>query len=363
MKFKQFFGLIAISITSLLFSNVVNLANASDQLKVGVFYYPGWRDNTLSNKSKFPWDYIKPYPERTPLIGYYGEDDDNVMTTQLTQMQQSGIDYVIFDWYWHDKYKVLKPYALQSYRASDQSQSVKFAIMWANHYGYPVTLETFDEMVHQWAVLVSDRRYFQVNDQPVIYIFYLKLLEELATNVGLSIDSYLRLAKDKIYNETGKNVLFYVGASGNSSITKKYLSSTEIDGFFAYNHHGPATFIYSAGNAASHSYDELDAGYRDQWSWFIKNSNKKYAVPTTSGWNDRPWGGSSDPLHDDSYSDTESFRAHIHAAKTFSLTNMSLTSGMVNICCWNEYGEGSYIEPTVLDQGEYLQVVSDVFKE
>jgi hypothetical protein len=31
------------------------------------------------------------------------------------------------------------------------------------------------------------------------------------------------------------------------------------------------------------------------------------------------------------------------------------------VCCWNEYGEGSYIEPTKMYDLEYLKRIKKVF--
>lgn len=81
----------------------------------------------------------------------------------------------------------------------------------------------------------------------------------------------------------------------------------------------------------------------------------------TSGWDKRPRGGSKAPLHDDSRSTPGEFRNHLLAARAVIDKYPTLTRRMGVICCWNEYGEGSFIEPTKVDGMKYLEQIRGVF--
>ena len=111
----------------------------------------------------------------------------------------------------------------------------------------------------------------------------------------------------------------------------------------------------------SETYDQLDKAYRTQWEWILKNSKLPYFTPMTSGWDKRPWGGSSPAAHDNSVSTPETFESHLRAAKALmdAYPERSKRTGM--LCCWNEFGEGSYIEPTKRHGMRYLEKVQDVF--
>ena len=111
----------------------------------------------------------------------------------------------------------------------------------------------------------------------------------------------------------------------------------------------------------SHSYPELDKAYQEHWSRFIAKGNLPTIVPMTSGWDKRPWGGSKDSLHDLSVSNATQFEAHLNAAKAAMDTAKPGSPKMGVICCWNEFGEGSYIEPTKKDGFSYLEKVKKVF--
>jgi hypothetical protein len=84
-------------------------------------------------------------------------------------------------------------------------------------------------------------------------------------------------------------------------------------------------------------------------------------VPVTSGWDKRPWGGSPDKMHDQSYSTPREFKEHLESARSVLNRFPGETLRTVVICCWNEFGEGSYIEPTEKWGFQYLQQVKNVF--
>jgi len=87
-----------------------------------------------------------------------------------------------------------------------------------------------------------------------------------------------------------------------------------------------------------------------------------YIIPMTSGWDKGPWGGSTDKEHDKSISTPDTFEKHLRAAKARmdSYPSQSMKTGI--ICCWNEFGEGSYIEPTKKYGTQYLERVKKVFR-
>ena len=52
---------------------------------------------------------------------------------------------------------------------------------------------------------------------------------------------------------------------------------------------------------------------------------------------------------------------HLLAARQFMDANPTLTRRTGVICCWNEFGEGSFIEPTKVDGLKYLEQIRAVF--
>lgn len=87
-----------------------------------------------------------------------------------------------------------------------------------------------------------------------------------------------------------------------------------------------------------------------------------YIVPISPGWDKRPWGGKRVVVR--TGSTPEGFREMCVKAREVVDQNITqLGEKMLVIGAWNEWGEGSYIEPTVAWKFQYLDVLRDVFCE
>jgi hypothetical protein len=334
----------------------------AERFKLGVHYFPGWKDNQIGAVYPLPWEKIKPYPEREPLLGWYREGDVNVMEQQLTWMKKFGIDYVVFDWYWSGTDQLFLDHALNAFLQAPNRNGVQFAIMWANHTDYVFSREQFESLFRSWAqgyMLRPD--YLRLDGKPVVYIFSADILNKNAAKLGMTSAELLGMAEQIFSNAGLVGISFIGGTSAMPGSSFDYSAESGYAGFSAYNFHGPATFSFESGRQISHSFQELDDGYRDQWKWILNNSDGLYVVPMTSGWDKRPWGGSADPLHDLSVSTPETFELHLRAAKAAMNEDPLKTRRMGLFCCWNEFGEGSYIEPTKKDGFAYLQKIRMVF--
>jgi hypothetical protein len=333
------------------------------ETRTGVFYYPGWKDNVESNVSPEPWVAIKNFPKREPKLGYYDDGDVNVIDQQLSWMAEAGIDYMVLDWYWHPQLGVLKSHTLNAYFRAPSRSKVKLSILWANHTAIPRTKDEFEKMVRFWLYYFRTKEYLTIDGKPVVFIFSTSQLEERAKSFGSSSAALLSGAQDIARKDGFAGIFFVGGAGANSPIAVQHAKgvATGYDAFSAYNYHGPGRFAYPGGHKQSHSYAELDQGYRDHWKWMLEDAKVPYFVPMSSGWDRRPWGGSKDPLHDNSISTPAEFRTHLTAGRQAIRDFPSLTRGFGVICCWNEFGEGSFIEPTRMNGSVMLDTVKEVF--
>lgn len=335
----------------------------NNEYKIGVYYFPGWKDNQVISPYPEPWNKIKPYPEREPLSGWYREGDVTVTEQQLKWMADYGIDYVVYDWYWGDWKKTpMSDHALEAYFRASNKKLVNFSILWANHDKSPKTLVEFKSMVNYWINNYFNRPEFQkIDGKPIVFIFSAATLEVNARKFGSSTKELLELANQAAISK-GFPGIYFVGGAG--AYDKVFTGDHPVSGYSAYsayNYHTGRKTLTSQPFVVSHSYDELNNGYQYHWEWFFKNKNVPYILPMTSGWDKRPWGGSLDSFHDDSLSTPQSFERHLLAAKSYmdKYPEKSLKTGV--ICCWNEYGEGSYIEPTKKHGFSYLEKVKKVF--
>jgi hypothetical protein len=330
--------------------------------KIGTYYYPGWRNDLLGGVSKRPWEALNGFPERKPKLGFYDDGNDEVVNTQLGWMHDYGLYFVAFDWYWNAKLGVLKSQSLDAYLRSPNRSKIQFVLNWCNHTEFPQSVDEVDRMVRFWAQNYLKRpEYFRINGEPVVIVFLARLLDEHAAAFGTTTNVLLARAQE-VARQEGVPGIFFIGGAGANSPSVKLDGGRGFQAFSAYNYQGPGTFKYDGGRSLSHSYAELDNGYRDQWNWMFKNSPVPYVIPMTVGWNRRPWGGTAeDPLHDNSVSTPQEFEAHLRAAKALMDEHPQQSMRMGVVCCWNELGEGSYIEPTQGTGFSYLERIKAVF--
>lgn len=329
---------------------------------IGVHYYPGWKDNQLGGAYPFPWEKIKPYPDREPFLGWYAEGDVGVMSQHLEWMGKNGIDFVVFNWFWGRDNKPMLTHALDAFLQSPNKHGVQLSIMWANHTTYIFSKQQLEAMFRFWAQRYMFRSdYLKVDGKPAVFIFSADVLNKNAEAIGLRPSDLFALA-DEIFKDAGLPGIQFIGGAGAAQGPRfDYSATGGYLGFFAYNMHGSAVNRFAQGRQISHSYAELDEGYRDHWNWFLSKAEGLYIIPLTSGWDKRPWGGSKDPEHDKSVSTPEQFEVHLLEARRLMDANPDRTKRTGVICCWNEFGEGSYIEPTKKYGFSYLDKIKNVF--
>lgn len=329
-------------------------ATTSNNYFLGVYYFPGWKDNQPGAPARLPWERIKAYPERQPMLGWYPEGDVTIAEQHIRWMHDYGIGFVIYDWYWNGKVTFIE-HALQAYLQARNNDLVPFSLLWANHSPTPRTMQEYDDMVDFWIThYFGLPQYLRLAGKPVLFVFSHPHLSKQAAGLGLTTAGMLERANLRAIGRGLPGIFFVGGTHVDQSIVNKNAASSGYSAFSAYNYHGRA-------NRDSESYLELDASYQRIWDWIVANSPLPYFPPMTSGWDKRPWGGSGNPKHDNSFSDPESFESHLRAGKALMDRLPEDKQRIGVICCWNEFGEGSYIEPTKRWRFKYLERVRAVF--
>lgn len=325
-------------------------------ISVGVYYFPGWL-KSAPLKPNDPWLKIKKYPEKKPLNGWYKDGDPHTTEQQTTWMHKAGIDFIIYDWYWLENHGVTLNQTIDSFIASKSKKGIEFSILWANHFNSPRSMRTFDMVVEYWiANYFSSSDYKTIDGKPVVFIFSPQELDRQARIFGSSSRELIDRAREKAVS-SGLNGIYFVGVSQALSNNLFNITKDGYDALTAYNYHYGVSGEHNKSTKPSTSYQELTDGYEQSWQWIIDNTKIPYFVPVTSGWDKRPWGGSKDLSHDNSTSTPEQFGHHVSAAKKFIEMHHKKTLGHMVICCWNEYGEGSYIEPTKKFGTDYIRAL------
>ncbi len=325
--------------------------------QIGTYYYPGWKDRQPHNRSPTPWDALRNFPERVPLLGHYDEGTDSVTQQHINFMNHYGINFVVYDWYWSKGNKVLLEHALASFMRSPNKGNLKFSLLWANHDGVPASRENFERMVSYWVRYYFQRPdYLRIDNKPVVFVFLADMLKNDAAKFETTTKELLDSAQEMAIQAGLPGIYFVAGTGASAPMINGYASTSGYEAFSSYNYHQGLR-----SPVMSRSYPELDQAYREHWGRFLTHGDLPLIVPMTSGWDKRPWGGSKDPLHDFSVSTPEQFESHLKAAKATMDSSKFVGPKMGVICCWNEFGEGSYIEPTKKSGFSYLEKVKKVF--
>lgn len=330
--------------------------------KIGVYYFPGWLKSDWSPEAS--WASLRPFPDRKPLLGWYDQGSPAVLERQLRWMADHGIDYVAMDWY-YEQGAVRLDEGLRAYLAVPQER-VKLSLLWANH-GETTTPAVFRAVTRTWIErYLSLPRYLTKNGRPVIFIFSYAKFAGDAKASGSSARAYIAAAQ-AMAREAGLPGLYLVACLDDLS-PDQVAAGPLADGFDAVSgyqfHRKPQAAAASDPNWSrpTHGWGELAAAYQAQWD-AGSNQPLEMVVPMTSGFDRRPWGGfGADPLHDRSISDDRGFRAHLMAAREAMRRSGRAQSGLGVICCWNEFGEGIFIEPTTRDRFARLEAIRDVFR-
>jgi hypothetical protein len=122
----------------------------SEKVTVAAYYYPGFHRHPKFDARKSPgfteWDLIvsaKPrFPgheqPRIPLWGTEQESDPRAMEKKIDAAADHGVDVFIFDWYYHDEGPFLEGALDQVFLGAKNNERIKFCLMWANHDWYDI---------------------------------------------------------------------------------------------------------------------------------------------------------------------------------------------------------------------------------
>ena len=284
----------------------------------------------------------------------------DVMAQHLKWMAAGGLAYVVFDYYWAGL--PVLDHAVRAYQASPSKPPLSYALMWANHDERPKTRDEFNGMVDDLiAHHLTRPDYLRVGGKPVLFVMVPQVLETQARRFASSSADLTEQLQSAARKAGLRGILLVAGAGGGKYEVTLNAKRWGYQAYFAYNYHDGIAGRTNGVQRQSHSFKELDGAYREHWAWFMQQGDMPYVLPMTSGWDKRPWGGSGDKLHDNSLSTANEFTQHLQAGRDVLLANPAKTISLGLICCWNEFGEGAFIEPTKAQGTRYVDATKSVF--
>lgn len=373
-------------------------------IDVGVYYFPNYhvdaRNEGVHGSGWTEWRLVEAagprWPghrqPRVPLPGFEDEADPATMARKIDLAAEHGVGFWIFDWYMYDDGPFLQRGLEEGYLGASNEGRVRFALMWANHdwidihprklaetprllYPGKVTPGSF-RRITQYAIDTYFCRpsYYTVHGVPYFSFYDLgKLMDSFGTlaETRAALDDFRRRAgaaglpglhlnavvwgRPIIPGETvSADPASLVRALGFDSVTS-----------YVWIHHVPL-----GGSAASPNetpYQQVRDAYFRYWD----EAEGTFAVPyhpnLTVGWDSSPRTVRSDTWDPKagypfmgamSGSSPAAFREACSAVK---LRLRPDRAAIVTVNAWNEWTEGSYLEPDTVHGRGYLEAIRDVF--
>lgn len=319
---------------------------------VGVYYFPGWQ--TASQ-----WQPIQGFPERRPVLGWYREGDPEVADWHIKWAVEHGITFFAYDWYWSQGARQLEHALHDGYFKARYRHLLKFCLLWANH-NAPGTSSHEDclAVTSYWIGNYFRRpEHLHFDGKPVMIIFSPhRLTEDLGSEGARRALAAMR----EECRQAGLNGLYLIACVGDMGGAR----SAALEGYDAVTAYNWPHLGMTAGEGMFAPFETLVPAFRRQWEHLLSESPIPLnPLPVCGGWDSRPWHGENNLVR---YGRTpELFKWHLVGARNVLESAKPATKKpkAILIEAWNEWGEGSYIEPHREFGFGYLDAIREVFAE
>ncbi len=359
--------------------NYVPIPNpaTSDRI-VAAHYYAAWKKGAAGIHNAF--DDLHDYPERTPLMGYYDEENPEVCDWEIKWALEHGINCFIYCWY-RKLDNMGKPVTVNDLRAghgihealfnAKYQDKMNFAIMFENspRWGTTDSEDIIENLMPFWVEnYFSKSNYLKIDNKPVLFIYNGIRLEEVFGDKETqrkAFDACRDYAKKCGFN----GMIFALENSCVNPITTKEQSDNVFERGYDF------IFGYNAGYDPDHNYPSAKEIIDAQCNIYKKklSFDEKRYIPTASCFSD-PTPRTTQHWIDMGYEfykmniwklSPDEFRDCIHRLKdiTQTLPEDSWGRKIFMIDNWNEWDEGHYVSPSHEFGFRFLQAIREELTE
>lgn len=373
----------------------------TNEYELGVYYFPEYhpdpRNDEWRGEGWTEWELVRRAESRfpghdqpkVPAWGYEDESDPEVMAKKIEAASDHGVSAFIFDWYWYEDGPFLQSALEDGFLQANNVDELDFALMWANHDWkniHPAKRSESVDVLAEGAVSreaferATDRvvdtyfehpSYWTVDGEPYFSVYEIQTLVDGLGGVEPArdaLDSFREKARDSGFPGLHLNAVV-----GNQPILpdedilsdpNKLLDALGFDSTTSYVwiHHVPLESFPTV------PYEDIRERAVDDWPEFANDYTLPYYPNVTVGWDASPRTVQSDAFDDTGYpfmttlSDNtpKAFRTALEEAREFMDRN---DVDILTVNAWNEWTEGSYLEPDEEHGMAYLEAIDDVFGE
>lgn len=368
---------------------------------VAAYYFPNYhvdpRNESVHGKNWTEWELVKKAQPRfaghdlpkVPLWGYTDEADPKVMAQKIEAAHNHGIDAFIFDWYYYNDGLFLERALEKGFMKAKNNDLVKFALMWANHdwedihpftsgtdrkllYPGKITEATWNKMTdYIISTYFSHPSYWTIDGAPYFSIYDLTRFIEIFGDVPKTrkaLDEFRAKVKKAGFKDLNLNaVIWGRTVLPSEEIVQDPAKLVEQLGFNSFTSYVWVHHVELKQFPAT-SYDSVSTKYME----YAKDAVNQFKIPyypnATMGWDASARTNQQTKFENLGYpymplmvgNTPEAFKKSLTELKAF-VDKRPADQRIVTINCWNEWTEGSYLEPDSVHGTAYLESIKSVF--
>ena len=321
---------------------------AKADMLVGAYYFPGWCDVSR-------WYCIAASETaQHPLLGYYREGDPDAADWHIKWALEHGVSFFAFDFYTANGSQMLEAALDEGFLKARFIDRFKFCLNWCNHAEESTMteeqLELFGDLVIR--KYLTHPSYLRIDGKPVVMFL---VGHAFIRNLGIerAKKAFARLEERcKEAGLPGVYLVFCHDAMGPDEIEGG--RQVGVSAFACYNYPYAGTEFAGPGKHGEATYEHLIRHGKELSMRWRELTRGDYWPTVMSGWDRRPWTKDKDLIRTNPT--PELFEKSLRDLREYVNKDRVLL-----IEAWNEWGEGSVIEPSIEHGFAYLDKVREVF--
>jgi len=353
---------------------------------------PRWQELGIFGDGKGEWQNLYEATKRQPcdyqgvkpVWGYEDESDPVVVARKIDAASAAGVNVFIYDWYWYGGRPFLENALNRGFLCAKNCSRMKFYVMWANHdvtglwnnkvstkdgksdviWPAKVSDEDFKTIVDRWISMYFSRpNYYKIEGKPVLAIYDIEgFVKWDGLDKAKSRIAYLR---DRVKAAGFPGVHLQVVGGYFMVNAKDALPELGVDSFTSYSWNDgtwgrindrtkPEYTYLEWGEAAVKFHDRYMAGAKALGAVFFPN--------LTVGWDTNARYPATETRRMVRNANPEDFEKFARRVKAWADANISAPMPkLITVNSWNEWTEGTYLEPDDRFGYEYLNAMWRVF--
>jgi hypothetical protein len=361
---------------------------------IAAYYWPAYHDEPrwrrFMPEGQGEWETIRKarpkfqghYQPRVPAWGYLDESDPRVMGNKIDAAAAHGVNVFIFDWYWYENQPFLEEALNKGFLGARNNDRVRFFLMWANHdastlwdlrrshrhevvWPGAVDRPTFDRAVAR----VMERyfhhpSYYCIEDRPVFSIYEIGTLVKGLGGVGAArdaLDSLRARARQDGFPGLHIQAVLWSRIPPTLSMIPGDRSETQDNTIRALGIDSLTNYQWCHYVLPRGSYKDWAEQAVGAWERWAGEFSVPFYPHVSIGWDTNPrFKEFKENLV--AGSTPELFGEYLRRAAAF-VDRHKLSPRLITVNSWNEWSEGSYLEPDTVHGMGYLEAVRETLKQ